>query len=167
MLQDLDVTDDASSWASDAWWEARRFRYNLALIVAGLLAFVCYSLVIDRCVRLKAPGEFEITIFTILFQAVAYLFTIAIANGFYCLGAYSEQILRPRNVASYRKTVFQLGFWFSVLLPFMVPALLAYSCSVHAGQEQRLMLKNWRTPAPPRAVHCMRIDDEQPPRFHA
>ncbi|SRR6266481_3145677 len=167
MAEDTNLAEDSSSWAAENWWAARRLRYNIGLIVAGVLAFLCYAALVEWCIHIKAPGEFEITIFTTAFQGVGYLFTMALANVCYFLGPLSERIVRPTNTATYRKTAFRLGFWFSVLLPFMASALLAYSCSVHAGQEQRLMLKNWRTPAPPRAVHCMRIDDEQPPRFHA
>jgi hypothetical protein len=148
MAQDTTLAEDASAWAAENWWAARRLRYNIGLIVAGLLAFLCYGAVVDWCINIKAPGEFEITIFTTFFQGVGYLFMMAVANVCYFLGPLSERIVRPKNIATYRKTAFWLGFWFSVLLPFLVPALLAYSCRVHAGQEQRLMLKNWRTPGP-------------------
>jgi hypothetical protein len=167
MAEDTNRAEDSSPWAAENWWAARRLRYNLGLIVAGPLAFLCYAAVVDWCIRIKAPGEFEITIFTAAFQGGCYLFMIAMANVCYLLGPLSERIVRPKNIATYRKTAFRVGFWFSVLLPFVVPALVAYSCRVHAGQEQRLMLKNWRAPAPQREVHCMRLDDEQPPWFHS
>lgn len=86
-----------------------------------------------RCGRLVYPyqgsGEFEIALFTTVFQGVGYLFMMAMANVCYFLGPLSERIVRPRNIATYRKTAFRLGFWFSVLLPFTIPALLAYLCA--------------------------------------
>jgi len=43
---------------------------------------------------------------------------IGVANLCYYLGPLSERLVRTANVAAYRKIVFWLGFWFSVLLPF-------------------------------------------------
>ncbi len=157
MIEDACVIDDPSPWAAEAWWEARRFRYNVGLLVAGPVAFVAYAAVVDWCISIKAPGEFEITIFTTLFQAVGYLVAMVIANVCYFLGAYSEQIMRPKNVGRYRLRTFGLGFWFSVLLPFIVPVLLACSCKIHAGQERRLMLENRGRAIPPYEIHSVRI----------
>jgi hypothetical protein len=78
---------------------------------------------VEWCIHIKAPGEFEITIFTTAFQGVGYLFMMALANVCYFLGPLSERIVRPTNTATYRKTAFRLGFWFSVLLPFMAPRI--------------------------------------------
>jgi hypothetical protein len=165
MAEDTVLAEDSGPWATENWWAARRLRYNIGLIVAGLLAFACYAAVVDWCIRIDAPGEFEITIFTTVFQGVGYLFMIAVANVCYFLGPLSERIVRPRNIATHRKTAFRLGFCVSVLLPFMVPAFLAYSCRAHAGQEKRLILKDQRTLAPMGEVHCMPFDDERPPRL--
>ena len=52
------------------WWGARRLRYNVALVVAGILAFVAYAAVCDTL--LPEDAEVEITLFTILFQGVGY-----------------------------------------------------------------------------------------------
>jgi hypothetical protein len=135
MAKDTTLAEDPSPWAAENWWAAHRLRYNIGLIVAGVLAFACYGAVVEWCIRIKAPGEFEITIITTLFQGVGYLFMIAVANVCYFLGPLSERIVRPKNISKYRIGAFRLGFWFSVLLPFMVPALVAYSCRVHAGQQ--------------------------------
>jgi len=78
--------------------------------------------------------------FTTVFQGFAYLVIIAVANLFYNLGAWSERVLRPANLARYRKTIFGLGFWFSVLLPFLPGVLLLIDCARHAGQENRITL---------------------------
>ena len=132
MVQDLALAEDPSPWATEKWWASRRFRYNIALVIAGFLAFVCYVTVVDWCIRIESSGDFEITLFTTAFQAIGYLFMIAVANVCYYLGPLSERIIRPTNVAVYRKTAFQLGFWFSVLLPFAIPTTLAISCYLHA-----------------------------------
>jgi len=130
----------SSPLTTEDWWSSRRLRYNIGLVVAGLLGFVLYVVAVDRCIDLRAPGDWEITMFTTVFQGFAYLVIIAVANLFYNLGAWSERVLRPANLARYRKTIFGLGFWFSVLLPFLPGVLLLIDCARHAGQENRITL---------------------------
>ncbi len=74
---------------------------------------------------LPPDADFEVTIFTTFFQGVGYLFMIGIANVCYYLGPVSERVVHPRDPERYRHICFRLGFWFSVLLPFSIPALLA------------------------------------------
>lgn len=108
--------------SASEWWGARRVRYNLALAGAGLLAFVLYASLVW-----SNPGKLpdaEITLFTIIFQAFGYLLVIAVANVCYFIGPISERIVKPANLLRYRKTTYALGFWFSVALPFAVPALV-------------------------------------------
>jgi len=106
-----------------AWWNARRLRYNVALVVAGILAFIAYVAV---CVTLLPKDtDIEITLFTILFQGIGYLFMIGVANVCYFIGPLSERVMRPANPERYRVICYRLGFWFSVLLPFSIPVLLA------------------------------------------
>jgi len=134
MVQDLALAEDPSPWATEKWWGSRRLRYNVALVIAGFLAFACYAMVVDWCIRIEPSGDFEITLFTTAFQAVGYLFMMAVANVCYHLGPLSERIVRPTHVAVYRTIAFRLGFWFSVLLPFAIPATLAISCHLHPGK---------------------------------
>lgn len=109
------------------WWESRRLRYNLGLIIAGILAFSCCVVVVGTDRFMQRHPEAEMTLFTTLFQGVAYLFMMGIANLCYLLGPGSERLIKPKNVTTYRKLMFGLGFWFSVLLPFGIPALLLAS----------------------------------------
>jgi hypothetical protein len=65
-------------------------------------------------------------------------------------GPISVQVLESRllpatNVASYRKIAFRLGFWFSVLLPFVPSAVLLVTCALHAGEDKRIILESSRT----------------------
>ncbi len=140
MVEDLTLANDSSAWAAETWWARRRRRYNVGLVVAGLLGFVCYAATVQRCIDLQVPGEWEITIFTTFFQGLAYLVAMGIANVCYYLGPWSERIIHPSNIARYRKVAFRLGFWFSVLLPFTPSALLVFSCSVQAGEDKRVIL---------------------------
>ena len=135
MAKDLALETDTSLRATGTWWAARRSRYNLGLLVAGPLGFLFYAVAVSRCFNLNASGDWEITIFTTLFQAFAYLVIMGIANLCYYLGPWSEQFLRPAKVAKYRKIAFRLGFWFSVLLPFMPSATLFVFCSGPAGRS--------------------------------
>lgn len=115
------MTDNAT--CPFAWWRARRLRYNVGLVVAGILAFVAYVTVGSTI--LPPDADFEVTIFTTLFQGVGYLFMIGVANVCYYLGPFSERIVHPHDSERYRRICFRLGFWFSVLLPFSIPTLLA------------------------------------------
>jgi hypothetical protein len=110
------------------WWRRRRRRYNLGLVVAGVLAFASYAWifearVIPRCVR-EGRTDCEITLFTIFFQGCGYLVAMGVANLFYSFGAPAELLLHPADPPRFRQTVYGLGFAFSLLLPFSVPVLL-------------------------------------------
>ncbi len=123
------VTSSESNLSAWLWWESRRLRYNIGLILSGILAFIAYVSVIftfsDRI------PEAEITVFTTLFQGVGYLFFIGVANVFYFLGYISEKLPRMRNLDSHRKMAYALGFWLSVALPFLVPLSLTYYAIFH------------------------------------
>jgi hypothetical protein len=110
------------------WWSKRRPRYNLALVVAGLGAFLAYVVVLRfRCAD---DPEVEVTIFTTAFQGLGYLLAMGIANLCYGLGAWAERLLGPDDVESFRITTFRLGLAFSVALPFSIPLLLAiFGCA--------------------------------------
>ncbi|HKT13483.1 MAG TPA: hypothetical protein VJW77_16820, partial [Terriglobia bacterium] len=114
-------------------WGQRRLRYNIALIVAGLLAFAVYLAVVDRGISKGTMPGAEITLFTSAFQAFVYLVMMLVANLCYNLGRWSESVIKPKNVQNYRRVTYWLGFWFSVLLPFTIPALVAWSYILHPG----------------------------------
>jgi hypothetical protein len=137
MPQDFALETDPSPRATEMWWASRRLPYNIGLLVAGTVGFGLYAVAVDRCVDLRAPGDWEITIFTTLFQGFTYLVMMGVANLCYYLGPWSERLVRPTNVAGYRRIMFGLGFWFSVLLPFAPSALLFVTCALHAGQENK------------------------------
>jgi hypothetical protein len=51
---------------------------------------------------------------------------MGVANLCYWLGPLSERLVKPTNVDRYRRIAYQLGFWFSVLLPLSIPAILVF-----------------------------------------
>ncbi|MDO1512371.1 hypothetical protein Q2T41_06850 [Maribacter confluentis] len=104
------------------WWSEKRLKYNLGLIISGFLAFIAYSLVVQYVIP-PAP-DVEITLFTIIFQGIAYLIMMGIANVFYNIGQFSEKIIKPKNVDGFRKWTFNIGFWISCFLPFSIPIIL-------------------------------------------
>ncbi len=112
-----------STWQ---WWESRRLRYNIGLIVAGIFAFACYLIVCFTLLpRVLDPGRINAVGLETFVQAIAYLVLMVVANLFYCLGPMLEDMIRPTNVNRYRVISYRLGFWFSALLPFSIPTLLA------------------------------------------
>jgi hypothetical protein len=144
MAQDFALETDSSPRATETWWARRRLRYNVGLLIAGPVGFGLYALAISRCIDLHAPGDWEITILATIFQGFAYLVIIGLANLCYYLGPLSERLVHPANVASYREIVFQLGFWFSVLLPLTPSAVLFISCALHAGEDQGIISESAR-----------------------
>jgi hypothetical protein len=126
-----------TSQSARAWWEQRRLRYNVALIVAGVLAFAAYVGVVDRGISKGTMPGAEITLFTIAFQAFGYLLMMGVANLCYNLGPWSESVIRPTNVEIYRRVAYWIGFWFSALLPFAIPALVAWSYVLHPGSTAK------------------------------
>ena len=110
-------------------------RYNLALVVAGFSAFVCYVVVCFTLLpRVLDESEIEVSVFTTLFQGIGYLFMMGVANIVYFIGAVSESIVKPRNVERYRLICYRFGFWFSFLLPFCIPLLLAAEVVLSPGR---------------------------------
>jgi hypothetical protein len=107
------------------WWAARRLRYNIALVVAGIAAFATYAAVLGT--RCASDPDAEITAFTIAFQSFGYMLAMAVANVAFNLGRWSETLVRPVNIAGYRTWTWRLGLGFSVALPFTIPALVAIS----------------------------------------
>ena len=107
------------------WWGARRLHYNFGLLLAGILAFIGYVIIcVTLLPRVLDTSEIEVSAFTTLSQGIAYLLAMGAANIFYFLGPLSERIIRPANVDRYRRICYRIGFWFSFLLPFSIPATL-------------------------------------------
>ncbi|MBY0478033.1 MAG: hypothetical protein K2Q24_10335 [Chitinophagaceae bacterium] len=102
------------------WWANRRFKYNKGLVIAGLLAFLLYAIVGSLLIK----DNFEITLFTIAFQGVGYLFMIGVANIFYGLGPLLDRLYNRQNDEGFRQKLFNLGYWFSFALPFSIPLLV-------------------------------------------
>jgi hypothetical protein len=123
MSEGITDNSDLSSWQ---WWESRRLRYNVGLLLAGLSAFILY-LIVYFTFGSRLPMEIDVTIFTVLFHGIAFAFYVFVANVFYFLGAWSERLPRIRSLEAHRRTTFALGFWLSVALPFLEPLLLAYT----------------------------------------
>ena len=111
------------------WWSSHRKQYNLGLIVSGILAFIAY--VVVGSAFLPAKADFEITIFTTIFQGIGYMIMMGIANVLYFIGPISERCISPSNPDSFRLVCFRLGFWISVALPFSIPVLLLVSFILH------------------------------------
>jgi len=108
------------------WWSDKRDHYNVGLILSGIIAFVLYVIV---GVNLIMPydEDFDITLFIIIFQGISYLIVIGFANLFYSLGVTHDLNYNRENTNDFRKNLFNLGFWFSVSLPFLAPLWLLIS----------------------------------------
>ena len=108
-------TDELSA---SEWWGLRRARFNIGLVIAGLLAFVTYAT--------RAFADVGITVFTTIYLIVSFLLTIGMANILYFFGPISERLLKPGNVATYRNITYNFGFWLFVFILFISPLLVGY-----------------------------------------
>lgn len=107
------------------WWRKKRLNYNIGLIISGILAFVLSIIIVEFVVMKNDKNwEGEITIFTIIFQGIGFLFMVGIANLFYYLGQVSELIIEPENSEKYRNLTYKIGYWFSCGIPFLIPISL-------------------------------------------
>jgi hypothetical protein len=108
------------------WWSERRLLYNFGLVVSGITAFILYVILGETLIMPRDP-EFEITFSTIFFQGIGYLVMMVFANLFYFLGAKHDIYFNKENSHKFRINLFNLGFWFSVSLPFTVPLMIVIS----------------------------------------
>jgi hypothetical protein len=112
------------------WWESNRKKYKKGLIVSGIAAFLAYA-ILGSCLIAPYDHEFEITLFTIFFQGVGYFMMMQIANIFYDLGYYIDNRFSNESNLEFSKRLFNLGFWCSVALPFLIPTMIALQYFVY------------------------------------
>lgn len=112
-----------NSLQSSEWWRKRRLQYNTAIILTGIGAFICYLVVFGIFHKRLGPGA-DVTLFTTMFQGIAYLLVIGVANICYYIGPISEKIIKPKDIDRYRNIAYNLGLWGSVILPFTIPILV-------------------------------------------
>lgn len=105
------------------WWKERRLYYNIGLVVSGIVAFTVYT-ILGVILIMPHDTDFEITLFTIAFQGIGYIIMMLIANVFYSLGNRIDSDLNKENSAKFRKRLFNIGFGFSVTLPFLAPIMI-------------------------------------------
>ncbi|WP_439879766.1 hypothetical protein ACSX1A_11330 [Pontibacter sp. MBLB2868] len=119
----LSEVKDTNALAVREWWESKRAKYNMGLIVAGITAFFSYA-ILGGILIAPYDNSFEVTLFTTFFQGIGYLIMMLIANLFYSLGYVVDNNFNEVNSEVFRQRLFNFGFWFSILLPFTIPALI-------------------------------------------
>ena len=124
----MNVSDSTAD--TSRWWSAHRLRYNIGLIGGGFLAFLLY--VTFAWAFADRFNQLEVTAFTMAFQALGFALVVGLANICYFLGPLVERLAKPHDVVKFRRRTFGLGFWFSVILPFSLPAAVLYAAVAHA-----------------------------------
>jgi hypothetical protein len=100
------------------WWESRRLRYNIGLAIAGALAWALFAIETSLLTE-----WFSISVSVTLAQGLAWLVAMGVANLAFFLGPVSERIFKPDDPDAYRRRIYGLGFWFSMAVPFLFPAV--------------------------------------------
>ena len=100
------------------WWESRRLRYNIGLAIAGALAWALFAIEASLL-----TDWFSISVSVTLAQGLAWLVAMGVANLAFFLGPVSERIFKPDDADAYRRRIYGLGFWFSMAVPFLFPAV--------------------------------------------
>ena len=119
--------------SSKQWWAKRRLNYNKGLLISGVIAFLTYA-ILGGLLIAPHDSSFEVTLFTTIFQGLGYLVMMLVANIFYNLGQFVDTNFNDQDSDAFRKRLYHLGFWFSVALPFLIPALIVFEYfGRHAG----------------------------------
>ncbi len=105
------------------WWWKRRTKYNIGLLISGAVSFILYS-VIGIWLIYPIDEDFEITLFTIIFQGIGFLFAMFFANAFYTLGSLCDLYYNEKDSEIFRRNLFNLGYYFSISLPPLIPIML-------------------------------------------
>ena len=119
----MGILDENIQQTNKQWWASRRLKYNKGLVIAGITAFILY-VILGSTLIMPYDEDFEITLFTTVFQGVGYLFMILIANLFYNLGHITDNMFNKGNNEQFRKRLFNFGYWFSFGLPFLIPLMI-------------------------------------------
>ena len=115
------------------WWEGRRLRYNIGLALAGWAAWGLFALEILLISPQVLNPALGLSLSLTLGQGLAWLVAMGVANVLFLLGPVSEMVLRPADADGYRRRMFGLGFWFSMAVPFIFPALMLINLLSLAG----------------------------------
>ncbi len=126
---------DNNSLTRKQWWAKKRIKYNWGLVVAGFAAFIAYA-ILGGILIAPYDNDFEVTLFTMFFQGIGYLFMVLIANLFYNHGPYVDNRFNKDNSNSFRERLFNLGYWFSVGLPFFIPILIVVTYFIRFAGHQ-------------------------------
>lgn len=121
-MEILDSNIQSKQLTGRQWWSSQRSKYNRGLVIAGITAFITYAIV--GSILFANDTAFEITIFTTAFQGIGYLIMMGVANLFYNLGPLADSMFNNTNDEKFRQRLFNLGYWFSFGLPFLIPVLL-------------------------------------------
>ena len=109
------------------WWETNRLRFNIGLIISGFIAYIFFFVL---------EGYKNFTLFALIFKGIGFFFIIGIANLFYFLGNFTDKIFNKKGSIAFRKQLFNLGFWFSILLPFLLPLSFIIFPAWNSGYEE-------------------------------
>ncbi|WP_443938381.1 hypothetical protein [Pedobacter sp. MW01-1-1] len=113
-----------------SWWEQRRGRYNLGVILSGVLAYIFIFII---------EGHKNFSLLALIVQGIGSWIYIGFANLFYFLGPLADKLLNKEDKSAFRERLYNLVFGFSILLPILFAAMFLIFPAWDYGYEQ---LKN-------------------------
>ncbi len=120
---DLGIDKGSPRSSARLWWRTKRLKYNIGLVLAGVLAFIAYA-TIGQYLIAPYDKDFEVSGLTTFIQGIGYLIMMGIANILYSLGYLADRLYNKDGHDIFRIRLFNVGFWFSFCLPFSIPLLL-------------------------------------------
>lgn len=105
------------------WWFQRIPKYNIGLLISGFISFNLYWF-LGELLIFPNVESFEVNLFTIFFQSIAYFVFILIANASYTLGYFVDKYFNKNNSEEFRMKLFNSGFGVSIFIPFLIPILI-------------------------------------------
>lgn len=114
------MTDEPHGADGWAWWQARRLRYNIALGVSGLVAYVA-TVALWWATHQPVRRTWQDGLATTLLLGTGFLLLMGAANVCFLIGPALEAWMRPKDPLRFRTSAYGLGFWASMALPFAFP----------------------------------------------
>jgi len=117
----VDKSELESLTSRKDWWREHKVKHTKGLVISGITSFICFAIII--CFFIVPFAGFIATLTTIFFLSIIYFIAMFIFNLLYKLGHLADYLFNKSNNEKIRIILFNLIYWFSVALPFLIPVI--------------------------------------------